>query len=710
MPERNVRLMIDNPVIHAYYSSGQSSEADESVLRVRMVTEQRSEEVLEYHAEVTNCSDSEVFLESVRLWESESLQEAGVGDKPYEIFRSGRHKNDLPGVFTAGCPDERLKDVTSAVLESGEGMTEGSGTAVISDHLTMIRGSSETILAIEFLTGRDQLVQTVLQLDEAGDLKQLYAETLFRICLKPSMTVRTESIRIALIREAGKEAEQFAKRKALLYGQRNRRHPAVFCTWYYYGLTVSLEDVRTCLREIRNRKLPYEVFQVDEGWEVTLGEYEPNERFPVSMKELAAEIREAGMVPGLWSSPFVAHETASVWKKHPEWILKERDGSPCLFAMNDTVYYVFDITDSSVWEYFRELYQMFTEDWGYVYHKLDFTRAAVIFENARFHDDSITLVQAYVQAVRAIRRGMGEDAFLLMCGGLYDPLIGLVDGQRTGSDVLSMWSTDVQKGGRTVPYTVRQSILRGYMNEWWANDPDALMIRKNTRMERGLRLTLGLLNDEEVQTVLISQFAGGGMLTQTEPLDRISDERLKELCHLLPLSEKDMIMEDLLSPERFPSAVRLYDKRMKAHCICRFNWSDTEPEELRLKLSELGLAPGRYAVCDFSGGIFHLNLTPSDTAELGTLQPHGATVIRIEPMKDEPMVVASDGHYSMGRELEYLKIEDGVLTAKRINLLSTELNCTVFVPALQYNGRRGLIHLQFKADETEKCIRLEGEL
>ncbi|MBR4455601.1 MAG: alpha-galactosidase, partial [Solobacterium sp.] len=334
--------MIDNPVIHAYYSSGQSSEADESVLRVRMVTEQRSEEVLEYHAEVTNCSDSEVFLESVRLWESESLQEAGIGGKPFEIFRSGRHKNDLPGVFTAGCPDERLKDVTSAVLESGEGMTEGSGTAVISDHLTMIRGSSETILAIEFLTGRDQLVQTVLQLDETGDLKQLYAETLFRICLKPSMTVRTESIRIALIREAGKEAEQFAKRKALLYGQRNRRHPAVFCTWYYYGLTVSLEDVRTCLREIRNRKLPYEVFQVDEGWEVTLGEYEPNERFPVSMKELAAEIRDAGMLPGLWSSPFAAHETASVWKTHPEWILKQKDGSPCLFPMNDTVYYVFD--------------------------------------------------------------------------------------------------------------------------------------------------------------------------------------------------------------------------------------------------------------------------------------------------------------------------------------------------------------------------------
>ena len=43
------------------------------------------------------------------------------------------------------------------------------------------------------------------------------------------------------------------------------------------------------------------------------------------------------------------------------------------------------------------------------------------------------------------------------------------------------------------------------MNRWWANDPDALMIRRNERMERGLRLTYGLLNEEEVKTSVINQ-------------------------------------------------------------------------------------------------------------------------------------------------------------------------------------------------------------
>ena len=169
------------------------------------------------------------------------------------------------------------------------------------------------------------------------------------------------------------------------------------------------------------------MFQLDEGWEVTLGEYEPNRKFPVSMKEVADRIREAGFTPGLWSSPFVAHASATVWKEHPEWILRNGDGKPCLFPMNDTVYYVFDITNEDTYDYFRKLYRRFTCDWGYTYHKLDFTRAAVIYEEAAFSNRKITMARAYYQAVRAIREGMGEDAFLVMCGGLYDPVIGLVD-------------------------------------------------------------------------------------------------------------------------------------------------------------------------------------------------------------------------------------------------------------------------------------------
>ena len=174
------------------------------------------------------------------------------------------------------------------------------------------------------------------------------------------------------------------------------------------------------LEQIVEKKIPFDVFQIDEGWEKVLGWWEPNARFPVSMKEIAGEIRQAGLTPGLWTSPFVAHEISPVWKEHPEWCLRDKEGKPYLFPMNDTVYQVFDVTNPAVWEYIRQMYETFTRDWGYTYHKLDFTRAAILYEDGDFYDKTMPLPKAYGKAMEAVRQGIGEESYLLVCGGLYD--------------------------------------------------------------------------------------------------------------------------------------------------------------------------------------------------------------------------------------------------------------------------------------------------
>ena len=131
------------------------------------------------------------------------------------------------------------------------------------------------------------------------------------------------------------------------------------------------------LEQIEQKKLPFDVFQIDEGWEKTLGWWEANEKFPMPMEEIAARIRAAGLIPGIWTSPFVAKETAPVWQEHPDWVLRDHNGQPCIFPMNDTTYWVYDITVPETRDYFTELYRHLTFDWGYTYHKLDFTRAAI---------------------------------------------------------------------------------------------------------------------------------------------------------------------------------------------------------------------------------------------------------------------------------------------------------------------------------------------
>ncbi len=609
---------------------------------------------------IENCSDRAIFLKYATLWECVDVTQLAVGNSPYEVYRSGRHKNDMPGTFTLGEKDDRMTDVLGAMSETGD-KVDGAGKVrkLVSDHLTVIQGSKRSLL-VEFTGGREQLFETVIALDGECEFQAISAKVIFNMVLSAESSVESESVKLVWTENVEAEIEKFAVDKAQKYGCRCGNRPSVFCTWYYYGLTVTYEDVKTNLDIMKKRKLPFDVFQVDEGWEITLGEWKPNAKFPVSMKQVADEIKEAGYRPGIWTSPFIAHETATIWQEHPEWRLNDKKGEPYLFPMNDTVYYVLDITNPATYEYFTKLYHRLTFEWGYTYHKLDFTRAAVIYEDADFYDKTVTLAQAYYRAVSAIRKGMGEDSYFLMCGGLYDPIIGLVDAQRTGSDVLSMWSSTINKNGKTAPYTIKQSVFRYYMNKWWDNDPDALMIRKNENMERNLRLTYGLLNDEEVKTCVINQLMGGGIMCATEPLDKISDDRLMEYRRILPVLPSSVRPVDLMEETRFPGMVDVYMSQLDAHLLCVVNWDDEENLVTNICVEKLlpdyAIQGQKYLVCDYYTGEYYANVSVEQNIAMKAIAPHGANVFKVVKMQEEPLVVKSTGHYSMGGEIECLEM------------------------------------------------------
>lgn len=640
----------------------------------------------EFYYEISNPTDKDIILSDFILYEQDNLEDMGLDPSDCTLFRSGRHKNDMPSVFRLGKRSAAMEDAIGGMTETGDKVEVNyQERCILSDHITVF-GNEKRYVVISFPTGRNQMVETAVYVDDSGEFIRLQSKVIFNIRLRPGQRVETERLCIRYTTDVLDAIDSFARDKALRYGARNQAHPSVFCTWYYYGLTVTYEDVMTNLREMARRRLPFDVFQIDEGWEITLGEWKPNAKFPVPMADIATQIREAGYRPGIWTSPFVAHETANIWQEHPEWILMDQNGNPCLFPMNDTVYQVFDITNPATWEYFRELYHQLTFEWGYTYHKLDFTRAAVIMENAKYFDDSITIVEAYYEAVHAIREGMGENSYLLMCGGLYDPIIGLVDAQRTGSDVLSMWSSTINKGGKTAPYTMKQSILRYYMNAWWNNDPDALMVRINNQMERNLRLTYGLLNDEEVKTVTINQYVSGGIVCSTEPLDKIDDTRLSNLKRIMPVVPVKVLPLELMNCEkRYPENVKL---DIIGHCsvsIVRINWSDEDEMLLEFQL-EKHMLPSccnesdKYTVCDYYGKKYKTDVKVGDKVTLGVLKPHGATVIKIEKQGGQPIIVESTGHYSMGAEGIHMTMQGGRLAIKYSNPFDWPTEYKIMLP------------------------------
>ncbi len=659
-------------------------------LRGVCVTEREKDGSLRLRMKAENRGTAPVILREmnyVRVQDRRDFTIFGQSLEDFLVYRQGRHKNDVPTVFCPGIRDGRLADGAGGMTEAGDRRNDVS-RIIHSDSLTLFHDQGTTVLW-GFMTGRNSFVDCCIA---AGCEKKPENDPIVCGCcsanmvLEPGKEFEGEELLITSGEDENRLIRDYAAEKAARCNARRRsKAPSVFCTWYYYGLTVTYEDVALCLSEIQRKKLPFDVFQVDEGWEITLGEWKPNKKFPRPMKEVAREIRDAGLRAGIWTSPFIAHETASVWKEHPHWILRDKTGAPCLFHMNDTVYQVFDITNPEVYPYFTELYKKLTFDWGYTYHKLDFTRAAVLYEDADFFDRTVTLPQAYFRAVEAVRRGMGEDSYFLMCGGLYDPIIGLVDGQRMGADVLSMWRSDINRDGKAQPFTVKQNMLRYYMNHWWNNDPDALMVRRRKEMERGLRLTLGLLNEEEVKTTVVNQYLGGGLICSTEPLASIDDDRLYQLEHILPVMERQVEVRNLFGGGRFPDMADICLPEKERHSLVLINWDDEEEMPAAFQLTEKtvsGLKTDQtYLAAEFYSGRYRTDVKYGDTVSMGVIRPHGSAVFKIQAYDPaEPVIVGSTAHYSMGGEVEVLKVEKEKLIFEMQHLFETESVYRVLLP------------------------------
>lgn len=630
---------------------------------------------------VTNTSDKPVMLKSMAYIKIDSWENLHIksGDwRQYQVYRQGRHKNDIPSVFTLGLQDGNFQDAAGGMLENGNYSKESDHLSVLSDSLTLFHFENETVL-LGFLTGKDCFVSCQINPDEKAK-PALVCSCDPGIILDPGCSFFGEKLLISSGSNEASMIRSYAiKKRELAGGYKPSKAPSVFCTWYYYGLTVSYEDIYTNLIQLKKRELPFDVYQIDEGWEITLGEWEPNERFPKSMKMIAEEIQEAGFRPGIWTSPFIAHQTASIWSKHPDWKLKNSEGIPFEFHMNDTVYQVFDITNPQVWEYFTELYHKLTYDWGYTYHKLDFTRAAVIFQDADFYDKRITLVQAYYQAVKAIRKGMGTESYFLMCGGLYDPIIGLVDGQRMGADVLSMWESNINRDGKALPFTAKQNMLRYYMNEWWNNDPDALMVRRQNYMIRNLRLSLGLFTDEEVKTAVANQYIGGGLVCSTEPLALIDSDRLDQLRHIMPVIETEVETCRMFNGSRFPSMANVFVKEKGWYNLVLINWNDEEEIDASFVLK--ANPEFRYMVCEFFSGRYQVNLKAGETLNMGKIRPHGCAVFKIQVYDPQrPYIIGSNAHFSMGGEVEEIKVQNNQLFFSMMHRFQNESCYRILLP------------------------------
>jgi alpha-galactosidase len=300
----------------------------------------------------------------------------------------------------------------------------------------------------------------------------------------------------------GKEDEVFAKYTSLLktrFGKTSfDKAPRVWCSWYSLYKWINEHVISNALHSLGD--LPFDVFQIDDGWQITHGDWEPTKKFPSGMEELAKRITATGRTAGLWMAPFMVTRLSSIFREHPDWLLRDEYGKPVPVGLTwEGVPYALDVSHPEVLEWLDKLIRK-VRGWGYAYLKLDFLYAGAI-PGKRYQD--APRETAYRKAMQVMREAAG-DAYILACGAPVMPSLGLCDGIRVGPDVSPYWlNTPLTVWLNNPNDTSTQNAIRTSLHRMWLQpivniDPDVMFFRSRHNAlksdERQLLLDLGTIS------------------------------------------------------------------------------------------------------------------------------------------------------------------------------------------------------------------------
>ncbi len=324
-----------------------------------------------------------------------------------------------------------------------------------------------------------------------------------------------------------------AEKIAAEMGARTSQPPAFhWCSWYYHYENMSQQILDGFLADLKEDRTDFRYIQLDAGYTEHIGDWlDFNHRYPEGLSRAAASILDAGYAAGIWIAPFMVGDQSKLFCEHPDWIIRNRDGSPYvrfrsytepkIWGNTDNDYYVLDMTNPGAYEYLKGVFETYRQ-WGFTLFKTDFMlwgmqdSAAVVR-----YDNSKTSVMIMRETLDMIRTAIGEDSYLLGSIAPFMPSIGYADGMRIASDMGAQWTE-----GAFGPANLLQELpFDNYFNNvFWQNDPDSVILRQFASH----------LTETEIRSVALLQALSGGIITTSDPVALLAPDRQKLLSFIRP--------------------------------------------------------------------------------------------------------------------------------------------------------------------------------
>jgi hypothetical protein len=285
--------------------------------------------------------------------------------------------------------------------------------------------------------------------------------------------------------------------------------------------------------------------------------------FPSGMTFMADKIRQAGKVPCIWLSPKV-YLDSKLAKERPEWILKDKDGSPELIGQSSFL----DLSVKEAREFYLSVLDALFIDWGFRGVKYDFMSHWFSMEKSRWAEGG-TGLQWRDFAFSEIRKRIGEDGLFMTCIAMSmgNPFPGLnADCYRCGCDIHDgTWAEQLKACKATLPQVLlegRKTFLLNMDSAGFGGSPDN---------EQIFRLTW----------IFITQ----GILEIGGPVEKMPDRQLKIFRKLLKNADRGhkvrCLDERAFTGDGFPEILEItypkssdtFRRGVKKH-LAFFNWSE----------------------------------------------------------------------------------------------------------------------------------------
>lgn len=409
--------------------------------------------------------------------------------------------------------------------------------------------------------------------------------------------------------------------------------PSGWCTWYYYYQQITEKEVKQNARWIAENLKDFgaQYVQIDDGWQGT-GRVSTrdwtniSDKFPAGMNGLASYIKSLGLTPGIWLAPH-GQSNESVVKNNPGIFLLKPDGVSASETWEGK--YLVDPSIPDSHKYLRDLFTKLSS-WGYEYFKID-GQPIVVGEyktkKASMKNPSDDNVGLYRQTLESIRTAIGPDRYLLGCWGMPIEGVGIMNGSRTGGDVVLGWD-----GGFMT--ALRATMQNYYLhNVAWYTDPDVLLVRSPLSL------------DQARAWATLQGLTGQAVLSSDRLMD-LSEERVELLRRVYPAV--DIRPLDLFPADRNK---RVWD--LKVNHLDRnydvvgvFNYDEGKSERINLNWQELGLPDNTLVhVYDFWNqeylGAWEKGITVD-------LSPASTRVLTLLPSTDKVQLISTSRHITQG--------------------------------------------------------------